>query len=172
MQANRAVTWCLAGVGLVGCGRVDGAIPIQDTATAFAQAICPKAYSCCTAQQLMGNAAAGTTEAECEVDTAQKFQQQLQLMQTSNRCASWLVCDGAGTMDTSDDVCVAPQNDPGAPGSQCFYGGGCSTAGGRPGLAELFSWSCWRPGDAAGVGPATACRGCRCARRGRWRRPP
>lgn len=248
MHANRSVTFSAAAVALAltGCGRVDG-IPIQDTATAFAQAICPKAYSCCTTQQLMSNAAAGTTEAECETNTAQRFEQQLQTMQSSqnagrarydqtqvdaclaairaasctdltaihsltqlpacdstfatplvaagghcqqdyeciagvcqrppgsfdgvcvagaaagascgtDRCGPSLTCDGAGTMDTGDDVCVAPQDDgaactdalscksgncsgsgsggktcqpPSAP--QCFYGGGCSTAGGRPG---------------------------------------
>ncbi len=275
--------WCLAGVGLVGCGRVDGEIPIQETATAFAQAICPKAYSCCTAQQLMGNAAAGTTETECEVNTAQNFQQQLQAMQASqnsgranynpaavgaclaairaascadltaihnlsqlpachstfatplvaaggscqqdyeciggvcqrpagsfvgvcvagvatgascatNRCASSLTCDGAGTMETSDDVCVAEQDDgasctdalgcksrncatgPGSgktcqppAGPQCFYGGGCSAAGGRPGVVSLLlvlllAARARLRGRAGGTstgteGAVTACRG-------------
>ncbi len=237
---------------LVGCGKVSG-IPIDETATAFAQAICPKAYACCTAQQLMGNAAAGASEPECEAKTTQSFQQQLQAMQDSenagraqydqgkvdaclaairaatcadltairslsqlpacdvafarpqvsaggkcqqdyeciggvcqrqagsfdgicgagapagascatNRCASRLVCDGEATMDASDHVCVAAAdngapcsdaagcnsrycaNDPGTgsktcqtpPQPQCFYGGGCSTPGGRPAAGGLL----------------------------------
>lgn len=242
---------CLPALALAGCGKVSG-IPVEETATALAQAICPKAYSCCTAQQLMGNAAAGTSEPDCEVQTAQQFRQQLQLMDQSDnagrarydqgqvdaclaairaatcsdltsirslsqipacdstfatplvsaggkcqqdyeciagicqrpagsfdgicvagvpagsscatdRCAPSLTCDGEATMDAGDDVCVAAgdngaacsdaaacksrycANDPTAGGKtcqtppqpQCFYGGGCSTPGGRPGAGGL-----------------------------------
>jgi uncharacterized protein (TIGR03382 family) len=256
MPTNRFLTGCALTVALAGCGGVSG-IPIDKTATDFAQAICPKAYDCCTPEQLMGNKdLAGTTEQECETKTAASFRGRLQNMQSSenagrskydqtavdaclaalrmatcsdltmiyginqieacnstfatplvapgdkcqndfecmgggicqkpmnsfdgvcvagnaagatctqsdNRCASSLICDGRGTTDAGDDVCVAPQ-DNGATcvdgfdcksrncvadgttgaktcqavsGPQCFYGGGCSAAGGRPGLPALF----------------------------------
>lgn len=255
---NKFLTGCglmvAVAVAVTGCGSVSG-IPIEKTATDFAQAICPKAYDCCTAQQLMGNKdLAGTTEPECEMKTAASFRQTLQNMQNSetagrskydqmqvdmclaairnatcpdltkihslsqiptcdatfatplvaigdkcqndfeciggvcqkptgsfdgvcvagnttdaacagdNRCSSDLICDGRGTSsDASDDICVAQQENgatcidgfncksrncaadangaltcqaPTAP--QCFYGGGCSAAGGRPGVGSLF----------------------------------
>jgi uncharacterized protein (TIGR03382 family) len=253
MPTNRFLTGCALTVAVASCGSVSG-IPIDKTATDFAQAICPMAYSCCTMDQLMGNSAAGTTEQECEMKTAANFRNQLQTMQTSenagrskydqtkvdaclaairaatcsklqmihslsqieacnstfttplvaagdkcqqdfeciggvcqrpmgsfdgvcvagnaagatctssdNRCASSLICDGRGTMDTGDDVCVAEQENGAScvdgfdcksrncvadgttgaktcqavSGPQCFYGGGCSAAGGRPGVAAL-----------------------------------
>ena len=69
-------------VAVLGCGGVSG-IPIEKTATDFAKAICPKAYDCCTMDQLMHNSAAGMTEAECEDKTATNFRNQLQNMQNS-----------------------------------------------------------------------------------------
>jgi hypothetical protein len=238
---------------IAGCGEVAG-IPIDKTANDFAQQICTKAYDCCTMTQLMKNSAAGTTEAECETNTAANFRQTLQNMQQSenagrakydqtkvdaclaalrmatcsdltmiysikqipacnttfatplvvgvaqcqqdyecqsgvcereagsltgacvmgnaaggacaddNRCQSDLICDGRGTTsDASDDICVAQQENGAAcidgfncksrncvadatgamtcqpqTAPQCFYGGGCSVAGGRPGVAALF----------------------------------
>ena len=81
MKTNTFLTGCLLAAAGVGCGGVSG-IPIEKTATDFAAAICPKAYDCCTADQLMGNKdLAGTTEAECETKTAQSFRNQLQAMQ-------------------------------------------------------------------------------------------
>jgi hypothetical protein len=81
-----------------------------------------------------------------------------------NRCSSDLICDGRSTTsDASDDICVAPQENGAtcidgfncksrncvadASGAmtcqaqtapQCFYGGGCSVAEGRPGVAALL----------------------------------
>jgi hypothetical protein len=253
MTINRFLTGCVLAAAGLGCGSVTG-IPIKKTSTDFAQAVCTKAYDCCTPDQLMGNAAAGMTEAECETKTAQNFSDQLQKMQDaenggrakydqakvdaclaalraascstlqaihilaglpecdstfatplvaiggackndfeciggvcqmpdgsfdgvcvagnapgaacagSNRCAQRLICDGRGTsMDTSDDVCVAEQDNgascvdgfdcksrscvadangaktcqaPATP--QCFYGGGCAAAGGRPSAGALI----------------------------------
>jgi uncharacterized protein (TIGR03382 family) len=81
MKTNTFLTGCLLAAAGVGCGSVSG-IPIEKTATDFAAAICPKAYDCCTADQLMGNKdLAGTTEAECESKTAQDFRNKLQTMQ-------------------------------------------------------------------------------------------
>jgi hypothetical protein len=253
MQTNRFLAGSALLAAIAGCGEVSG-IPIDETATNFAQAICPKAYDCCTIQQLMKNSAAGTTEQECETNTAANFRQTLQNMQNSenagrakydqaqvdaclaalrmatcsdltmiysidqipacnstfatplvaaggncqqdyecidgvcqrpsgsfdgvcvaghtagvacaddNRCESDMICDGRGTTsDASDDICVAQQENGAtcidgfncksrncvadATGAmtcqpqtapQCFYGGGCSVAGGRPGVAALF----------------------------------
>jgi hypothetical protein len=77
----------LTGLGLTatlfGCGGVSG-IPIEKTAKDFAKAICPKAYDCCTTEQLMGNKdLAGTTEAECEANTTQNFRERLNMLQAS-----------------------------------------------------------------------------------------
>lgn len=254
MAMNKFLTGGALTVALLGCGGVSG-IPIEKTATDFAQAICSNAYKCCTMQQLMNNASAGTTEPECEMKTADDFRNTLQNMQTSetagrskydqtqvdaclaalraatcadltmiynihqipacnstfatplvaaggkcqndfecmgggvcqkpassfdgvcvagnapgatcsdqNRCATALICDGRGTSnDASDDICVAQQEN-GATcidgfncksrncaadstgamtcqaqtAPQCFYGGGCSAAGGRPGFGALL----------------------------------
>jgi uncharacterized protein (TIGR03382 family) len=80
----------------------------------------------------------------------------------TQHCAQDLICDGRAASDASDDVCVAEQDNGAtcndgfdcksrncvgdgtgaktcqAPASQCFYGGGCSAAGGRPGLSALL----------------------------------
>ena len=83
MTKNRFLTGIGLTVGLLGCGSVSG-IPIEKTSTDFAKAICPKAYDCCTTEQLMGNKdLAGTTEAECEDLTAQNFRKRLNTMQDS-----------------------------------------------------------------------------------------
>jgi len=251
MLTNRFLTGTVLTVALLGCGSVSG-IPIEQTATDFAKAICPKAYDCCTMQQLMNNSSAGMTEAECEMKTAQDFRNQLQQRQdaengkrarydqaqvdmclaairaatcpdltairslkglpacdstfatplvavggkckqdfecidsvcqkdmgaaegvcavgaaagascATQHCAADLICDGRTANDSSDDVCVAEQDNGAAcndgfdcktrncvadsatgaktcqaPASQCFYGGGCSAAGGRPGLPALM----------------------------------
>jgi hypothetical protein len=79
---NTFLTGSVLTVAVLGCGGVSG-IPIEKTATDFAKAICPKAYDCCTMDQLMNNAAAGMTEAECETKTATNFRNQLQNMQNS-----------------------------------------------------------------------------------------
>jgi MYXO-CTERM domain-containing protein len=65
-----------------GCGDVHG-IPIDQTARDIAATVCPKAYECCTPEQLMGNDSAGTTQAECEDRTAQDFRSHLQGIQRS-----------------------------------------------------------------------------------------
>jgi hypothetical protein len=251
MRTNTFLTGSVLALALMGCGRVDG-IPIEKTATDFAQAICPKAYSCCTTQQLMNNMSAGMTEQECEMKTAADFRQSLQNMQSSENagrarfdqeqvdaclaairaascseltmirslkglpacdstfatplvelggtcghdyecissvcqkepmawegvcatgaaagascttahCAQDLICDPRDGNVETDNVCVAEQDNGAAcnsnfecksrtctaaagataktctaPASQCFYGGGCSAAGGRPGVAALL----------------------------------
>lgn len=253
MATNKFLTGFVVTLALAGCGSVSG-IPIDKTATDFAQAICSNAYKCCSMDQLMNNSAAGMTEPECEMKTAANFRGQLQNMQNSetagrskydqmkvdaclaairaascpdltairslsqipecdstfatplvavggkcqndfeciasvcqtptnasegvcvagnttgaacttsdNRCAANLLCDPRDGSNATDDVCVAEQDVGGAcvdgfdcknrncvadangvktcqaPSSpQCFYGGGCSAAGGRPGVGALF----------------------------------
>jgi hypothetical protein len=83
MKTNTFLTGAVLAAGLAGCGEVDG-IPIEKTSTDFAKAICPKAYDCCTPEQLMPNKdLAGTTEPECEVKTADHFRSRMQTMQAS-----------------------------------------------------------------------------------------
>jgi hypothetical protein len=79
---NRFLTGLLLAAAVPACGGVSG-IPIEKTATDFSKVICSAAYKCCTPDTLMGNAAAGMSEAECETKTADKFRGQLQTMQDS-----------------------------------------------------------------------------------------
>jgi hypothetical protein len=72
----------LLSAALLGCGGVSG-IPIEKTANDFADAICQKAYLCCTADQLSSNDAAGTSEAECKTATSENFRNVLQGVQNS-----------------------------------------------------------------------------------------
>jgi hypothetical protein len=252
MTANGFLTGSVLAAALLGCGSVSG-IPIEKTATDFATTICPKAYSCCTAEQLMGNAAAGANETECEAKTAQNFRDNLNTMQGSenagrakydqaqvdlclsalraarcaeltaihslagipacnstfatplvaigdkcgqdyecidsvcqkaagawegvcvagasvgascaaDHCAQNLSCDPRDSNSDTDGVCVLEQENGGAcidnfdcksrvcaaaaggtaktcmapTAPQCFYGGGCSAAGGAPRLASLL----------------------------------
>jgi hypothetical protein len=251
MKTNVFLAGWVLTMAALGCGSVTG-IPIEKTATEYSQAICTKAYACCTAAQLMNNKSAGTSEPECEASTADDFRRQLQQRQeaenagrakydqakvdaclaairaatcaelttirslagipacdstfvtplveiggkcqqdfeciggvcqkgpgafdgvcaagvaagascATDHCAQDLICDGHGSDDRSDDLCVAEQDDGAAcndafdcksrncvaaaaggaktctaPASQCFYGGGCSAGGRRPGLAALL----------------------------------
>jgi len=82
MTNNTFLTGAVLTVAVLGCGEVSG-IPIEKTATDFAKVICPKAWDCCTAEQLMGNEAAGANEADCEVKTTQNFRDRLNTMQAS-----------------------------------------------------------------------------------------
>ena len=82
----------------------------------------------------------------------------------TDHCAQNLICDGRGTDVETDNVCVAEQENGAAcntalecksricaaaagataktcnapTGPVCFYGGGCSAAGGAPGIAALL----------------------------------
>jgi len=49
----------------------------------IAAVICPKAYLCCTAQQLETNSSAGMTEQECELNTTDLFRSVLESIQAS-----------------------------------------------------------------------------------------
>jgi hypothetical protein len=71
-----------AGLASAGCGGVSG-IPIDETATRIANTVCPKAYMCCTADELAMNGSAGTDVATCESMTTQNYQGELQLLQNS-----------------------------------------------------------------------------------------
>ncbi|HXU02660.1 MAG TPA: hypothetical protein VN903_16965 [Polyangia bacterium] len=240
MKTNTFLTGSVLAVAVLGCGGVSG-IPIEKTATDFAHVICDAAYKCCTPETLMGNDAAGMSEPECEMKTAQNFRNQLQNMQNSENagrskynqmqvdrclealraaqcstltsirtisgipecdstfatplvavggtcqnafecidsvcvdgkcgagatvnqscaggavCGQNLFCDPRDGNNATDDVCVVEQEIGGAcvdnfdcksrlcsggtcmqPAAQCFYGGGCAAAGGRPSVAALL----------------------------------
>jgi hypothetical protein len=93
------LTGSVLAAAVLGCGEVSG-IPIEKTATDFSKAICSSAYKCCTAETLMGNDAAGMSEAECETKTAQNFRNQLQTMQDSQN-------KGRSTFDQKQvDACL------------------------------------------------------------------
>jgi hypothetical protein len=72
-----------AGLASAGCGGVSG-IPIDETATRIANTVCPKAYMCCTADELaMNSGQAGTDVASCESDTKSNYQNVLSALQSS-----------------------------------------------------------------------------------------
>src|SRR5262249_914731 len=81
----RGITIALIPALLLGSGSAHPAprVPIDSAAREAAQAICPKAYTCCMASQLSGNANAGTDEASCEQKTQMAYQGQLDAIQTS-----------------------------------------------------------------------------------------
>jgi hypothetical protein len=75
-------------LGVAGCGQVtppEAGVALSAAPDEIAQTVCPKAYSCCTASELMGNDLAGTDEASCEVATAKSFGDQLSAVQDSER---------------------------------------------------------------------------------------
>ncbi len=87
----RALSVAIAGAAALaaaGCGQVtpadsDAGVALSAAPDEIAQTVCPKAYSCCTASELMGNDLAGTDEASCEVATAKSFGDQLSAVQAS-----------------------------------------------------------------------------------------
>ena len=85
ITTSLAFATALAPAVLLGCGSVDRAsgIPIDQAAHEIALTICPKAYTCCMASQLSGNANAGTDEPSCEQKTQQGYQGQLDSVQAS-----------------------------------------------------------------------------------------
>src|SRR5690348_14770023 len=73
--------WMGAAAG--GCGSVSG-IPVEETATRIANTVCPKAYMCCTADELaMNQSEAGTDVASCEADTKSAYTDILSTLQYS-----------------------------------------------------------------------------------------
>jgi MYXO-CTERM domain-containing protein len=87
-------------VVLLGCAK-EGDIAIDATASDFAKAICPKAYDCCTTDELKGNAAAGASESECETNTAGNIRNQLLAIQAAQSA-------GRATFDKAQvDACLA-----------------------------------------------------------------
>jgi hypothetical protein len=80
--ARWGTSFVLFGVALAGCGSKHG-IPVDQVAGDIATTVCPKAWSCCDATQLMGNDMAGTSEQDCETKTENGYRQQLQQVQSS-----------------------------------------------------------------------------------------
>jgi hypothetical protein len=78
----------LAIVAFCGCHHTDPGdsgpgIPLSSAADEVAKAVCPKAWSCCTAAQLMDNDMAGTDEPSCETKTAQGFKNNFDSVRSS-----------------------------------------------------------------------------------------
>jgi hypothetical protein len=77
---------CVLAAALAGCGgqvENQSKIPIAEAPQTIAQAVCPKAWTCCTATQLMGNQNAGTDEQSCEAKTTMSYQSSLSNVQHS-----------------------------------------------------------------------------------------
>ncbi|HTA21542.1 MAG TPA: hypothetical protein VK989_19755, partial [Polyangia bacterium] len=72
---------------LLACGQVASApgISPDDAPAQLAQAICPKAYDCCMANQLMSNTQAGTDEPTCETNTQAAFANQVAGIEASEK---------------------------------------------------------------------------------------
>jgi len=81
-----AAAWGLAGGGAA-CGRVapEEGVALSAAPEQIASTVCPKAYSCCTPSELMGNDLAGTDEVSCESKTAKAFRDQLAAVQDAQR---------------------------------------------------------------------------------------
>jgi hypothetical protein len=123
--------------GLSGCGKVGG-IPVDQTATRIANTICPKAWMCCTADQLSTNSAAGTSEQDCITQTTDSYKNQLSALQFSidqkrasyqssklDACLMTIQTSDCATLDVTNHVA-------GIPGCESFttplvpLGGACS----------------------------------------------
>lgn len=125
-------------VGSSGCGSVSG-IPVDQTATRIANTICPKAYTCCTADELAMNMdQAGTDVASCESNTTMAYQNILSTLQSSvdqkramyqsaqvDACLATIMTADCATLNMASQVT-------GIPGCASFttplvaLGGGCS----------------------------------------------
>jgi hypothetical protein len=81
-KSQIALTLSLLPAIAAACGEVHG-IPIDKTATDIARTVCPRAYECCTTEQLMKNETAGTSVSDCEAKTADEFRKHLQGLQYS-----------------------------------------------------------------------------------------
>lgn len=112
-------------LGSPGCGGVSG-IPVDQTATRIANTICPKAWMCCTADQLAGNSAAGTSEQDCITQTTTSYQNQLSTLQFSvdqKRATYQSSKLGACLMTISDSDCATlnvTNHVAGIPGCESF----------------------------------------------------
>jgi hypothetical protein len=107
-------------IALVGCGSVSG-IPIDETATRIADTVCPKAYMCCTADQLSGNSSAGTDVASCEAATAMNYRNILSTLQASvdagratyqsaqvDNCLNTIMNSDCATLDMTNHLAGIP----------------------------------------------------------------
>lgn len=121
-----------------GCGSVSG-IPVEETATRIANTVCPKAYVCCTPDQLaMNSNEAGTDVASCEADTKSAYVNILSTLQYSvnqkrasyqssklDTCLATIMNSDCGTLNMTDHLT-------GVPGCESFttplvqIGGACS----------------------------------------------
>jgi hypothetical protein len=125
------------GVAAAGCGGVSG-IPIDETATRIANTVCPKAYMCCTADELGMNGEAGTDVASCESMTKANYQTVLSVLQGSvdqkratyqssklDACLATIMNSDCGTLNMTNHLT-------GVPGCESFttplvqIGGACS----------------------------------------------
>jgi len=149
METNSARSWkaitagavtllgAWMGVAAGGCGSVSG-IPIDETATRIANTVCPKAYMCCTADELGMNGEAGTDVASCESMTKANYQTVLSVLQGSvdqkratyqssklDACLATIMNSDCGTLNMTNHLT-------GVPGCESFttplvqIGGACS----------------------------------------------
>ncbi len=101
---------------LAGCGAVSG-IPVDETAGRIANTVCPKAYMCCTADQLSSNSAAGTDVPSCESATKQNYVNVLSAVQASvdqkratydssklDTCLATIQSSDCATLDTTNHI--------------------------------------------------------------------
>jgi uncharacterized protein (TIGR03382 family) len=74
-------------LSLLACDPVqlEPGVPPRDAPAMLARAICPKAYDCCMAKQLMGNDQAGTDVTSCEMKTQTALSQQVATIEASER---------------------------------------------------------------------------------------
>ena len=169
MTTNKV--WTRGGVALVGfltvavagCGDVHN-IPVDETSKDLAAAVCTKAYDCCSMEQLMNNMdLTGTTEAECEQQSADNFRGMLQGVQFSvdkkrsvyladkvDACLATLRGSDCGTLNMTNHLSGVPNCD-GFASPLVKLGGACNND-----YECIDSWCKQPPEGTFGDGTCTA----------------
>jgi uncharacterized protein (TIGR03382 family) len=162
-QVSRIVVVVSVAALGVGCGGVHN-IPVEETASDLAAAICTKAYDCCSTEQLMKNMdLTGTTEAQCEDATADKFRNALQSIQFSvdrkrsayepdkvDACLRSLRGSDCATLNTTNHLSGVPDCDSFTT-PRVALGGGCTYD-----FECVDSWCKQPPQGTLGDGTCTA----------------
>src|SRR5262245_8830689 len=83
-ERNLLTATVLAIAAAAGCDKDSGnGVAIEAAPAEIAKAVCPKAYTCCVASQLMGNDLAGTDEPSCEQKSTDGFKKNLDVVHSS-----------------------------------------------------------------------------------------
>jgi hypothetical protein len=90
MRFTRLCWSLVVALGLGACNEKEepnpyGGVSLAEAPQQIAKAVCPRAYECCTQNQLMNNDLAGTDPASCEAKTTEGFRNNLQTVANSQK---------------------------------------------------------------------------------------